>query len=263
MMGRDGKFARLTRPSISAFFPAYNDESTIGGLVSTTLHVLAEITDDFEVIVVNDGSTDGTADVLESLARDQPRLRLVHHRSNRGYGAALRSGFEHARKDLIFYTDGDGQYDPGELPALFARMGEGVDIVNGFKLSRSDERIRIAVGSIYNWAARLFFRVPISDVDCDFRLIRRRALAGTVLESSSGAICTELVWKLKKAGRTFTEVPVRHYPRSYGSSQFFTPRSVMRTTVDFVRLWVKLVVIGRFRRGQQRASAVSSDRYEL
>ena len=231
--------------SISAFFPAFNDAPTILGLVSEALTVLATLTDDYEVIVVNDGSTDETPALLDALARDQPQVRIVHHPQNQGYGAALRSGFAHARKDLIFYTDGDGQYDVRELASLYPLLSDTVDVVNGFKVKRADNRQRKLIGGIYNRLARLLFRLPIRDVDCDFRLLRRRAVVPLRLTSRSGAICVELVHKLHAAGCRFAETPVHHYPRAYGRSQFFTPRRVFRTTQDFLALWLRLVLLRR------------------
>jgi glycosyltransferase involved in cell wall biosynthesis len=230
-------------PSISVFFPAYNDEGTIGRMVTDALAILPTLTDDYEVTVVNDGSTDATMSILEQLASASPFVKVIHHTDNQGYGGALRSGFTHACKDLIFYTDGDGQYDARELKFLFPLMTERVDIVNGYKIKRADARSRIILGAIYNRMARLFFNIPIRDVDCDFRLMRRRAVQQIQLSSSSGVICTEMVRKLYVAGRSFVEVPVNHYPREYGQSQFFTLRSVARTAYDFFVLWWKIVAI--------------------
>jgi glycosyltransferase involved in cell wall biosynthesis len=233
------------RHSITAFFPAFNDAATIKSVVLGALSVLRTLTDDYEVIVVNDGSTDETPALLDALAHSQPQVRIVHHTQNEGYGAALRSGFAHARKELIFYTDGDGQYDIRELTRLYSFLNAAVDVVNGFKIKRADNRQRKIVGGIYNRLARLLFRLPIRDVDCDFRLIRRRAVAPLKLTSASGAICIELVRKLHAAGCRFAEVPVHHYPRAFGRSQFFTPRRVARTTHDFLILWLRLVLLRR------------------
>ncbi len=234
-----------TREGISVFFPAYNDAGTIAGLVEEALAVLPSLTDDYEVIVVDDGSTDETGAVLDELALREPRLRVIHHERNRGYGGALRTGFGAARKDLIFYTDGDGQYDVRELAALGPLMREGVDIVNGYKIKRADGIDRKVIGGVYNRLARLLFRLPIRDVDCDFRLMRRRAVQQLDLVSSSGVICVELAHKLRRAGCAFAETPVNHYPRRHGRSQFFTAPRVARTARDFFALWVKLVVLRR------------------
>jgi glycosyltransferase involved in cell wall biosynthesis len=233
-------------PSVSVFFPAFNDEGSIARLIHEALEILPRITDDYEVIVVNDGSSDGTAAVLDELANKLPRLRVIHHPNNRGYGGALRSGFENGAKDLIFYTDGDGQYDVREITKLMPLMTEEVDVVNGYKIKRSDSRRRIVLGEIYKFLAKRMFGLPIRDVDCDFRLMRREAIQSVTLTSASGVVCTEMVYKLHAAGYRFAETPVHHYPRLHGQSQFFTLRRVARTSYDFFKLWLKLVIGRRF-----------------
>jgi glycosyltransferase involved in cell wall biosynthesis len=235
-----------SRGSISVFFPVFNDAKSISPLVMTALEVLPSLTDDYEVIVIDDGSTDETPVVLDELARACPQVKIIHHPHNLGYGGALRSGFTNASKDLIFYTDGDGQYDVRDLLKLYPLLSEGVDVVNGFKLKRADRTHRKVFGGIYTFMARLLFQLPIRDVDCDFRLLRRSALERIDLVSSSGGICVELVRKLHAAGSIFVEVPVNHYPRSHGRSQFFTLRGVGRTVLDFCALWWQLVWLHHF-----------------
>jgi len=239
--------------SISIFFPAYNDEATIARLVTNALAVLPELTGDFEVIVINDGSTDGTALVLEDLACRFPgHVRVVHHPQNRGYGAALRSGFLHAHKDLVFYTDGDGQYDVREITRLHALLAPDVHIVNGFKMRRADNVSRKIIGGIYNQTARLLFHLPVRDVDCDFRLMRRQCLAGLELQTQSGAICVELVRRLAARKYKFAEIGVSHYPRAHGRSQFFTFKRIARTGIDFTSLWWRLVAAEPFNRSVRK-----------
>ena len=201
---------------------------------------------DYEVIVVNDGSQDGTAAVLEELrGLYGPRLRVVTHPQNRGYGGALRSGFEAATKEFIFYTDGDSQYDVGELPRLLDLVGPETGLVNGYKLERHDPLHRIWIGKTYNFCARLLFRIRIRDIDCDYRLIRRALLERIRLTSTSGTICVELVRKLEMTGCEVVETGVHHYPRLYGRSQFFRVRSLATTLHELARLWVRVVVLRR------------------
>lgn len=230
--------------SISVFFPVYNDQATIAALVQDALSVLPSLTDDYEVIMVNDGSTDDSGHIANELARTLTHVRVIHHGENRGYGAALKTGFEQTTKDLIFYTDGDGQYDVRELVLLVPLMTDLVDVVNGHKIKRQDNRIRRVSGALYNNIARCLFRLPIRDVDCDFRLIRREAMERILLAKSSGAVCVELVRKLSLAGCVFREVPVHHHPRRHGKSQFFTPGRVAQTIFDFCAIWIASFPLG-------------------
>ncbi|MBI3209448.1 MAG: glycosyltransferase family 2 protein [Candidatus Solibacter usitatus] len=231
----------MRTPGISVFFPAYNDAPSLPGLLETTFRVLAANFADYEVIVVNDGSRDATAQVLQRLQIQYgTRLRVVTHAANRGYGGALRSGFEAATKELVFYTDGDGQYDPAELMELYKQMEPGVGFVNGYKLQRNDPRHRIWIGNAYNRFARVLFGVRIRDIDCDFRLIRGDVLKRLQLVSTSGTICVELVRKLELSSCGVRETGVHHYPRLHGRSQFFRFRSLLTTPYQLLRLRMEL-----------------------
>jgi len=243
------------KPGISIFFPAYNDAGTIASLVVLAHMTARELTDDYEVIVVEDGSPDHTGELLDELARHFPWLKVVHHEINRGYGGALRTGFAAATKELVFYTDGDAQYDPRELARLYAGYGPDVDFINGYKIGRSDPLHRIVIGRVYHWFVKLAFGLRIRDVDCDFRLMRRSIFAKVELTRSSGVICVELMKKVQDHGFRIAQVPVHHYHRSYGKSQFFNFPRVARTLVDLTRLWWELVV----RRVHLRAGAARND----
>lgn len=228
--------------SISVFFPAYNDAPSLPPLLAKTFKVLGDNFDDYEVIVVNDGSADDTASVLDALQLQYGKqLRVVTHPVNRGYGGALRSGFAASTKDLVFYTDGDGQYDPTELMSLYERLRPRVGFVNGYKLERNDPWHRIWIGKAYNRFARLLFGVRLRDIDCDFRLMRRELLQSLKLVSTSGTICVELVRKLELSGCEVEEVGVHHYPRLHGKSQFFRIRSLLSTLHQLIRLRLQLL----------------------
>jgi glycosyltransferase involved in cell wall biosynthesis len=237
-------------PSVSAFFPCYNDAGSIVSMVEKAANALHGVTDAFEVIVVDDGSSDDSVAVLEAAGQRAPYLRIVRHKHNRGYGAALRSGFEAATREFVFYTDGDGQYDPEELPALVQAWHEGIGLVNGFKIRRADPFHRIVIGRTYQLIARTLFGIPLKDVDCDFRLIRTEDLHRIPLTFESGAIGVELVRRLKDAGCRMVEVPVHHYPRLHGRSEFFRMRNVVNLLSDLWRLWWQL-------RRERQASAPS------
>jgi glycosyltransferase involved in cell wall biosynthesis len=228
--------------SLSVFFPAYNDGGTIASLVIRAQQTASKLTGDYEVIVINDGSTDSTTQVLEGLTQVYPALRVVHHASNRGYGGALRSGFAAAGKEAIFYTDGDAQYDPGEMELLWQRMGPGVDLVNGYKISRSDPLHRIVIGRVYHHIVSIMFGLRLRDVDCDFRMIRRSVFDRVRLEKNSGVICLEMMKKIQDGGFRIVEVPVHHFHRAYGKSQFFNFPRIFRTALDVMKLWFALVI---------------------
>lgn len=232
--------AGSTTPSISAFFPCYNDAATIQDMVLAAAETLRTLTDDYEVIVVNDGSHDDSAGVLEELQHGCPYLRVVTHEWNRGYGGALRSGFAAASKELVFYTDGDAQYDPHELADLYAELTPGVDVVQGWKIGRQDGFHRKIIGRAYHHCVRFLFGLHVRDVDCDFRLLRRCVLESFPLSSDSGSITVELVARIEQGGFRMRELPVHHYPRLYGRSQFFSMRRIGRTFAQLTGLWFQL-----------------------
>jgi glycosyltransferase involved in cell wall biosynthesis len=240
-------------PSLSIFFPAYNDAGTIASLALIAHMTARQLTADYEVIVIDDGSPDHTGELLDEMARSFPWLKVVHHGTNRGYGGALRTGFQTASKDLVFYTDGDAQYDPRELTRLYEAFSPETDFVNGYKIGRSDPTHRILIGRVYHWFVRTVFGLRLRDVDCDFRLMRRAVFEKVVLTRSSGVICVELMKKVQDHGFRIAEVPVHHYHRTYGKSQFFNLPRVARTLMDLIRLWWELVVRKEHLRPQSAA----------
>lgn len=240
--------AASSQLEVSACLLCYNDAPTIEDLVASAGSALDRLEVSGEIVVVDDGSSDDSRQVLRRVESGEPRLRVVEHPQNRGYGAAMRSAFAAARGTWVFYTDGDGQYDPAELALLAERRGDGVDVVQGFKRSRSDPLLRRVVGEIYRVGVGAAFGLAIRDVDCDFRLIRRSVLTRLELKRSSGAICVELMRKLQMQGAGFVEVEVSHYERRAGESQFFTPRKVGRALTAVAWLWTSLVLAPAARR---------------
>jgi glycosyltransferase involved in cell wall biosynthesis len=228
--------------SVTAFFPAYNDGGTIPTMILRVLQTLPEVTDDYEVVVVNDGSTDDTGRLLDELARHYKPLRVIHRMQPSGYGGVLRAGFAAAAKDWIFYTDGDAQYDARELALLVQAVTEGVDMVNGYKIKRHDPLHRVWLGLAYQYFVKFLFSLSIRDVDCDFRLMRRAIFDRVTLESITGTITFEMVKKIQDAGYQIVEVPVHHWYRQYGQSQFFNFPRVARTLIALVGWWWRLVV---------------------
>jgi glycosyltransferase involved in cell wall biosynthesis len=231
--------------SISAFFPCYNDAPTIERMVELAARTLDECGVDGEIIVIDDGSTDDSPRLLATAVTTEPKLRVVTHEQNRGYGGALLSGFAGAARQWVFYTDGDGQFDPTELALLVAAATDDVDVVQGYKIRRADNLARRVIGRVYQRFVTFAFGLAVRDVDCDFRMIRRAALDRINLVHSTGVICVELVRKLQDSGATFVEVPVHHYPREHGRSQFFRFDGILRTLTDLVGLWLREVVLRR------------------
>jgi len=234
--------------SISVFFPCFNDSKSIKKLVHDSFIVLKKITPNHEVIVIDDYSTDNSREVLTNLSKKYPKLKLVFHKKNLGYGGALRSGFKNSSKNLVFYTDGDGQYDVKELPILLLLMTKDVDFVNGIKMSRHDPTYRIFIGNLYSFVARWLFFLPTYDVDCDFRLIKRQILKKIHLKSNSGSICVELVKKAQRAGAKFRQVSIHHRERRWGQSQFFRMDRILITFFELGRLWINLMIVDKLKK---------------
>src|SRR5437764_10390974 len=233
------------RPSITAFFPCYNDSGTIASIVIAADRTLRDLADDYEIIVGNDASTDNSREILAELEEIYPHLRVLDHPINRGYGGNLRSMFAAASKDLIFYTDGDAQYDPAELSVLYEHLTADVDVVQGYKIARSDPVHRKIIGRVYHHFVRFWFGLHLRDVDCDFRLFRRHVLESFPLHSSSGCITVEMMTRIEQGGFHVREVPVHHYHRAYGQSQFFNFRRVARTLQELTGMWIRLKLLPR------------------
>ena len=222
---------------ISVFFPCYNDGGSIAEVVRRVLSVLPAVAETYDITVVDVGSTDDAPAVLDALRQELPTVSVIRHERNRGYGGALRTGFEAATKEFVFYTDGDGQYDPREMTKLTALMRDGIGLVNGYKLNRADAFYRKITGGTYEWMARRVFGIRIKDVDCDFRLMRTAYTRQVSLTFESGAIGLELVYSLQSAGCGMVETGVHHYPRMHGRSEFFSLRHVTNLIVDVARFW--------------------------
>jgi glycosyltransferase involved in cell wall biosynthesis len=233
--------------SISIFFPCYNDSGAISSMVIKSFLILNKLgIQDREVIVIDDKSTDSSVEILENLQKQYPELKIIKHEENKGYGGALRSGFTAAKKEFVFYTDGDAQYNVNELEKLYKKLIEkDVDIVNGYKIQRHDPWHRIVIGKLYNQVVKLMFGIKIKDVDCDFRLMKRSVFNKIQLTQDSGCICVELVKKIQSAGFKFAEVPVHHYFRTHGKSQFFNFKRVFAVGIGLLKLWFELVVLKR------------------
>jgi glycosyltransferase involved in cell wall biosynthesis len=232
--------ARL--PALSYFFPAHNEQANLQGLVEEALATLPGLADQFEIIIVDDGSRDGTPSIADALAASHPEVRAVHHPTNLGYGAALRSGFAAAGHDALAFTDGDRQFKVADLGRLIDRFAAGdADAVVGYRIKRADPLIRTLYARAYRLANRIFFGLRTTDVDCACKLFEREALRGINVESGGAFFSAELLIKLRATGRSVAEVGVPHYPRTAGSPTGARPGVVFRAMRDFwalrLRLW--------------------------
>jgi glycosyltransferase involved in cell wall biosynthesis len=234
--------ARLAR--LSYFFPAHNEEANLEGLVAEALESLPALADVFEIIAVDDGSRDTTPAIADALAAAHPDVvRVVHHPTNLGYGAALRSGFAAARYEYVAFTDGDLQFKVADVGRLTERLAapDTPDVVVGFRIKRADPFVRTLYARAYRLANRIFFGLTVTDVDCACKLFRRASLDGLRIESGGAFFSAELLIKLRAAGRTVVEVGVPHYPRTAGSPTGAKPSVVLRAVRDFwllrLRMW--------------------------
>lgn len=229
------------------FYPCYNDWGTMGSMVLFTLRVARELDIDFDLTLIDDGSAAHTQDLLGEIERRFPGVKILRHERNRGYGGALRSGFAAASKEWIFYTDGDAQYDVRELALLLEQARPDVDVVQGYKITRHDPMHRRIVGRVYHYVVKIAFGLRLRDVDCDFRLMRRAVFDTVKLESNSGVICAEMMTRIQRAGFRIVEVPVHHYQRAHGKSQFFNFRRVAHVGWQLAGLWLREVLVPLFR----------------
>ena len=229
---------------LSYFFPAHNEEANLRPLVEEALATLPSLAGTWEIVIVNDGSRDATPVIADELTAANPGLvRVVHHPTNYGYGAALRSGLAASQYELVAFTDGDRQFHVADIGRLTERLAQpdAPDVVVGFRIKRADPLVRTLYARAYRLANRIFFGVRVRDVDCACKLFRRSALEGLRVESGGAFFSAELLIKLRASKRRVVEVGVPHYPRTAGSPTGAKPSVVLRAVRDFwslrLRLW--------------------------
>ncbi|MHB8507639.1 MAG: glycosyltransferase family 2 protein [Candidatus Dormibacteria bacterium] len=221
--------------SLSYFFPAYNEEGNLAPMVDRALEVLPRFAADFEVIIVDDGSRDGTEGEGRALAAIHPEVRYIRHPENRGYGEAVRTGLTSATRDTVLYTDGDQQFDLAELDRLWPRL-DSVDVVAGYRIKRADPAHRLFIAWTYNRVLRVLFGLRVRDVDCAFKLMRTEVARAVRPESGGAFFSAEFLLRARHAGYTLTEVGVNHFPRLLGSPKGATPAVILRTFREMFRL---------------------------
>jgi len=221
--------------SISAVLPAHNEAANIEQVVEATCEALRGVVSDYEVIIVDDGSTDETPRLADSLAERYPQVRVVHHPHNRGYGSAWRSGIAAAAKQYIFFLDSDRQFDPREI-GLLVQWGTSYDIVAGYRIHRNDPLYRTLNASCFHLLVRLLFGVHVRDLDCGFKLFRASLLKGMPLESPGALINAEIHYFARVWQATLREVGVHHFPRKAGKQSGASLRVVLRAASELVAL---------------------------
>ena len=221
--------------SISAFFPCYNEEQNVRQTYDAIARVLEDLTDDYEILFVDDGSTDATADIVRSIAQEDSRVRLVSHERNLGYGSALRSGFSASTKDVIFYSDCDGQFDLRELRGTLHFI-EGHHIVSGYRRNRSEGMRRKLNAWVWEMLVLAVLRRRIRDVDCAFKIYRREIFDDLELRSTGALIDAEVLVRSLNRGYSLVQVGVSHHPRKSGVSTGANPRVVLRALIELYTL---------------------------
>jgi len=231
-------------PRLSYFFPAHNEEANVRELVDEALRTLPDLAETFEIVIVDDGSRDRTAQIADELAGAHAGIvRAVHHPTNLGYGAALLSGFRASRYELVAFTDGDRQFRVADLRLLTQRLAasDAPDAVVGYRIKRADPLIRTLYARAYRFANRVWFGLRVRDVDCACKLFRRDSLDGIAVESGGAFFSAELLIKLRASGRNIAEIGVPHHRRTAGSATGAKPSVVLRAVRDFwllrLRMW--------------------------
>ena len=227
--------------NLSVFFPLYNEEGNIRVTVKKSVDVLQKLRLEYEIILVNDGSSDGTREVIDRLSKQNKKIRAIHHPKNLGYGEALKSGFYNAKYDTIVYTDGDGQFDFSEVK-LFLEKIEDYDLLIGYRIKRQDPFFRILFKKGWRLSLFVMYGLTLKDVDCGFKMVKKEVLQKIPhLQSQRGAmINAELVIKAKKNGFKVGQIGVNHYPRLSGKPTGASFKVIFRSYVDLLRLWWKL-----------------------
>lgn len=225
----------MDKISISVFFPCYNEEKNIGMLLEKSLLFLPEIAYDYEIIVIDDGSSDATLKIAQNISQKNPKVKVIRHETNRGYGAALRTGFENSEKEYIFFTDSDNQFDITEMTKLLPYIKD-FDIVAGFRIKRKDNFIRKINEFGFNLLIQIFFGLKIKDLNCAFKIYKKETIKSLTLRSNLGFINSELLISAKKKGFTIKQMGVTHYPRQWGAQSGASLRVVFGSLKELFKL---------------------------
>ncbi len=225
--------------SLSVFFPCFNEAKNIPTLVEQALDFMPTVANEFELIIVNDGSTDATEQISQTLAEEYSQVKVVSHDENRGYGAALQTGFEKSQYDWIFFTDGDLQFDITELKR-FIPYTDQYKVVIGHREKRAEGSIRAFNAGLFKLYIDSLFRVHVEDIDCAFKLFKAETIKSLDLFSTGAFISAEFLYKLKKQGVEVKQLSVKHYPRKFGEPTGANPRVIVQGVLDALKLYLKM-----------------------
>jgi glycosyltransferase involved in cell wall biosynthesis len=214
-------------PSLSIFFPAHNEVDNIAALTKKTVQVVSQYVQEFEIIIVNDGSTDGTREMADELVQQYPQVRAVHHEQNQGYGGAVKTGLKSCTKEWVFFTDGDAQFDVAEITDLIQHTGE-YDAVVGYRMDRQDPFHRKIFAFCWGTLIRILFGFGYRDLDCAFKLFKRKYFEGVELKATGAVISVEFFSILKRNTAKVKQIGVHHYPRTAGHHSVGSSRVVLR-----------------------------------
>lgn len=225
--------------SLSVFFPCYNEEANVENMIRKSQGILPEIAEQWEIIPVNDGSKDKTGEIINRLAKEDPHVHPVHHEKNKGYGGAVISGYNAAKYDYVFFTDGDLQFDLREITLLIEKLDEG-DLILGYRKNRRDPWHRKLNAFMWGSLVKFLFGFQVRDVDCAFKLIKRKVIDKVQLSAGGAMVSTELLARANKAGFRFVEVGVTHYPRVAGTQTGANLKVILRAFRELFKLYGKI-----------------------
>jgi glycosyltransferase involved in cell wall biosynthesis len=226
-------------PSLSVFFPEYNEEANVENMVKAAQAIIPEVAEKWEIIPVNDGSKDKTGEIIDRLAKADPHVKPVHHEKNQGYGGAVISGLKASTMDLVFFTDGDLQFDLREITLLLEKLDEG-DLILGFRKNRRDPWNRKLNAFLWGSLVKFLFGFKVKDVDCAFKLIKRKVLDKVEVSAGGAMVSTELLARAHKAGFKFVEVGVTHLPRVAGTQTGANLKVILRAFKELFKLYGKI-----------------------
>ncbi len=223
--------------SLTAFFPCYNEEANVKRMVTAFEKVLPQLAKKYEIIIINDGSSDKTGKIADRLSKQNPKVRVIHHPTNKGYGASLRSGFQHAKYDWIFFTDGDMQFDIAQL-ADFIPHTKNYDVIIGYRKRRADGSVRALNARLFKLYIDLLFRLHVKDIDCAFKLLKTTVVQPLPLQSTGAFTSSEMLYRLKKQGYKFQQLAVDHFPRKFGTPTGNHPKVVVKAGIEAFHVYL-------------------------